>query len=67
MGWRVEFSTRSREDLKRIVTWIARKDPAAAERFGLALIDQAEALAHAPEMGIWMPERRGTRGRRPLR
>ena len=39
----------------------ARDDPAAAERFGLALIEQAEALAIAPEMGVSMPERRGTR------
>jgi plasmid stabilization system protein ParE len=61
MGWQVIFSTRSRQDLQRIVTYIARDDPAAAERFGLALIDQAEALAHAPEMGVSMPERRGTR------
>jgi plasmid stabilization system protein ParE len=61
MGWQVVFSTRSKQDLQRIVTYIARDDPAAAERFGLALIEQAEALANAAEMGISMPERPGTR------
>lgn len=40
---------------------IAGDDAAAAERFGLALIDQAESLANAPEIGVLMPERAGTR------
>ena len=61
MGWQVGFSTRSRQDLQRIVEYIARDAPAAAERFGLALIDRAESLVHAPEMGVSMPERPGTR------
>lgn len=61
MGWEVAFSTRSRQDLQRIVKRIARDDPAAAERFGLALIDQSESLANAPEMGVQMRERPGTR------
>lgn len=41
--------------------YIAAADPAAAERFGLALIAQAESLAHAPHLGMAMPERPGTR------
>ena len=61
MGWQVVFSTRSQRDLQRIVEHIARDDPIAGERFGLALIDQAESLANAPEIGVLMPERPGTR------
>ena len=61
MGWQVVFSTRSRQDLQRIVEFIAKDDPAAAERFGLALIDQAETLAKTPLMGIELRERPGTR------
>ena len=61
MGWDVIFSKRSRQDLQRIVEYIARDNPPAAERFGLTLIDQAEALTHAPEIGVSMPQRPGTR------
>lgn len=61
MGWQIVFSVRCREDLRRIVEFIARDDPAAAERFGLALIAQAEALTNAPHMGVPMTERPGAR------
>ena len=61
MGWQVVFSTRSRNDLQKIVEWIAREAPATAERFGLALIAQAESFANAPHIGVPMPERPGTR------
>lgn len=61
MGWSVVFSIRSRDDLRRIVEFIARDDPAAAERFGLALIAQAESLANVPLIGVPMLERPGTR------
>ena len=61
MGWPVVFSPRCREDLRKIVEYIAADDAAAAERFGLALIAQAEALAHAPHIGVPMTERPGTR------
>ena len=61
MGWQVVFSLRSRKDLQGIVEYIARDDPAAAERFGLELIAHAEALANAPHIGVPMLERPGTR------
>jgi plasmid stabilization system protein ParE len=61
MGWTVVFSPRCREDLRKIVDYIAADDAAAAERFGFVLIAQAEALAHAPNIGMRMPERPGTR------
>jgi plasmid stabilization system protein ParE len=57
MAWKVAFSDRSRVDLEKIVNYIARDTPAAAERFGFLLIAQAEALANTPEMGPILPQR----------
>ena len=54
MGWKVVYSLRSQRDLQRVVETIARDDPGAAEKFGLALIEQAEFIARAPEMGVMM-------------
>lgn len=61
MDWKVIFSARSRTDLEQIVKYIARDDAAAAERFALKLIAQAESLADAPEMGPRLPQRPSTR------
>jgi plasmid stabilization system protein ParE len=61
MGWKVVFSFRSQQDLQKIAESIARDDPGAAERFGLELIAKAEFLASAPEVGVAMLERPGTR------
>jgi plasmid stabilization system protein ParE len=61
MDWEVIFSLRSKEDLRKIVTYIAIDNPVVAERFGLALIAQAESLANAPHIGMPMPERAGAR------
>jgi toxin ParE1/3/4 len=60
MAWKVAFSNRSRIDLEKIVDYIARDNPAAAERFGL-LVAQAEALANTPELGPILPQRVATR------
>lgn len=61
MAWEVIFSPRSRQDLERIVRFIAADDPVAAERFGLALIATAESLGAAPEIGVALLQRPGTR------
>ena len=61
MDWRVIFSTRSKNDLQKIVEYIARDDLAAAKQFGLFLIEQARSIAHAPEGGVQLVERPGTR------
>ena len=61
MDWQVVFSARSKSDLKEIVAFIALDDPAAARRFGGALIEKAEALASAPEMGPTLPQKLNTR------
>ncbi len=46
---------------KRIVEYIARDDPAAAQRFGLLLIERSESLVRAPEAGVRLVERPGAR------
>src|SRR5215831_18818741 len=51
MAWQIIFSARGRSDLEQIIRYIARDDPAAAERFGAKLIEQAERLGNAPDMG----------------
>jgi toxin ParE1/3/4 len=61
MAWQVVFSVRSTKDLQAIVEHIARDNPAAAEQFILVLIEQAESLANAPEMGPLLPQRPNTR------
>lgn len=61
MAWEVIFSARSRKDLEAIVKHIAEDDPLAAERFGLKLVAQAEALANTPEMGPRMSQRPNAR------
>ena|SRR5437660_6449293 len=61
MAWEVIFSARSRTDLEQIVKYIARDDPAAAERFGSKLIAQAGSLADAPEMGPRLPQKPDSR------
>ena len=42
---RIVFSRYADRDLRRIVRFIARENPAAAERLGLKLIDRAVALS----------------------
>jgi toxin ParE1/3/4 len=61
MAWEVIFSTRSRHDLETIVKYVARDNPTAAERLGGTLIERAESLSDAPEMGLTLPQKPGTR------
>ncbi len=61
MGWQVVFSTRSMQDLQRIVEHIAAGRFHRSGAIWLALIDRAESIANMPEMGVLIPERPGTR------
>jgi plasmid stabilization system protein ParE len=61
VGWEVVFSSRSEDDLKKIVSYIATDDRTAAIRFGETLISKAESLASSPEMGPVLPQRSNTR------
>ena len=51
MGYKVIFSAQSNRDLGKIVRFLAKKNAAAAERLGNALVDRALALGAMPRMG----------------
>lgn len=55
-GWKVIISAQAERDLHEIVAFIAADNPAAAERFGLRLISEAEAVGLYPMAGRMVPE-----------
>lgn len=61
MGYRVIFSTRAHRDLEQAVRFLAQKNPAAAERLGYALLDDALSLASLPGRGATVYQRPGYR------
>jgi toxin ParE1/3/4 len=60
-----EFSLRitsqADRDLREIVGYIARDNPAGAERVGLRLIERVELLKNFPKLGREIRQRRGDR------
>jgi toxin ParE1/3/4 len=56
MGWPVILTPQSQEDLREIVSFIARNSPERARVFGNTLIDKALSLGTQPEMGRVVPE-----------
>jgi toxin ParE1/3/4 len=61
--YRLRLSAQAGRDLREIVEFIARDNPAAAERVGLALLERAELLKTFPTLGRRV---RGTREDRVL-
>jgi plasmid stabilization system protein ParE len=61
MGYRVILAAQADRDLEQIVRFLARKNPAAAERLGNALLDDAFSLTHLPGRGVAVPGRPGCR------
>lgn len=53
---RLQWSARARRDLLDIGDYIARDDPAAAQRFVDALIEKAEIAGRMPSSGRVVPE-----------
>ena len=51
MGFKVIFAPQAIARLEEIVRYIAQDKPAAAEKFGLHLLDQTAVLADFPELG----------------
>jgi toxin ParE1/3/4 len=47
----LRITAQAARDLQEIVAYIARDNPAAAERFGLALVEKAELLKTFPLLG----------------
>ena len=56
MGFKVILTPQSLEDLKAIVTFIAKNDSGRAEAFGDKLIDRAPGIGSFPELGRVVPE-----------
>jgi len=51
MGYKVVLAPQAIERLEEIVRYIARDNPAAAEKFGLRLVERTGLLADLPEIG----------------
>jgi toxin ParE1/3/4 len=49
--FQLRITSQAARDLREIVAYIARDNPAAAERFGLALVEKAELLKTFPLVG----------------
>ena len=56
MGWSVVLTEQSQNDLREIVSFIARDSPERARRFANELVDQALSVGNFPEMGRAVPE-----------
>lgn len=57
MAFQVLVTELANEDLAGLVRYIARDNPAAAERFGLALLEKLKLLREHPMLGRVVPER----------
>ena len=49
--FQLRITSQAARDLREIVAYIARDNPAAAERFGFALVEKAELLKTFPLLG----------------
>lgn len=61
MDYQVILSPLALEDLEEIVRYTAADDPAAAERLGTRLFDQAETLCRLPHRGGSARRRQGVK------
>jgi plasmid stabilization system protein ParE len=61
MGWRVALNERADLDLEHVVAFLARKNPVAAERLGLKLVDTIFSLQQMPNRGVAVGGRPGYR------
>jgi plasmid stabilization system protein ParE len=56
MGFKVAFTKPAITDLEGLVSFIARDNPPAAERFGYEIVSKAETLESFPLRGRVVPE-----------
>jgi plasmid stabilization system protein ParE len=61
VGYQVTFAAQADRDLGTVVRFLAQKNPAAAEKLGYALIDEARSLANLPDRGLAVKNRPGYR------
>ncbi len=57
MAFKIFVTELANEDLATLVRFIARDNPQAAERFGLALLNKLKLLQDHPHLGRIVPER----------
>jgi len=56
MDYKVVWTKSARADLKQLVEYISEDNPAAAEHFGLAIIEKIETAGKFPRIGRIVPE-----------
>ena len=56
MGFKIVFTKPAIADLAALVSFIARDNPEAAERFGFEIVTKAENLDRFPLLGRVVPE-----------
>ncbi len=61
MGWQVALTEQAETDLENAIAFLAKKNPAAAERIGLELVDVIFSLDHLPTRGALVRKRPGLR------
>ena len=61
MVWRIALNERADLDLEHVVAFLARKNPAAAERLGLKLVETIFSLEQLPNRGVAVRGRPGYR------
>src|SRR5690606_34008609 len=61
MGWQVAITDEADADLGNVVAFLAQKNPAAAERIGLELVDVIFSLDQMPNRGAPVRKRPGLR------
>ena len=57
MDFKLVWTSLAREDLREIVGYVARDNPAAAIRVGEGILRSVEPLKRMPQMGRVVPER----------
>ncbi len=61
MVWRIALNERADLDLEHVVAFLAQKNPAAAERLGLKLVETIFSLEHFTNRGVAVRRRPGFR------
>jgi plasmid stabilization system protein ParE len=61
MGWSVRLNEQAEHDLEEVVAFLAQKNPLAAERLGLGLVETVFSLAQMPHRGWAVSDRQGYR------
>ena len=56
MAFKIVWSLQSREDLRDIVRFVARDNPAAAEALGYSLISRVDSFQEFPRPGRVVPQ-----------